>query len=154
MIVTEVIDEVRSRCCGGGFVKPDGENGYVEVGDHLAREKVGQSLRDGLASKYKSSARSKKRRQKIVSVGVANEFDSIVKRNSLVTRRISTLRRTAQSSADQLIMQGVLTDEEERKTDSILLQANLDILETFKRNNDLLQKFSQSEYTQKAAAQQ
>merc|ERR1712241_792194 len=48
MIVSEVVDEVRSRATsGGGFVKR--KSGiYYEVGDHFAREKVGQSLRDGL----------------------------------------------------------------------------------------------------------
>jgi len=150
MIVSEVIDEVRSRCnVDGGFVKPDGNGGYMEVGDHLAREKVGQSLRDGLASKYKSSARSKKRRQKIVSVGVANEFDSIIRRHSMVTRRMSTLRKTAQASVQQQIMHGGITDEEESQIDSIFLQANLDILEAFKKNDTLLQQFSESEYTHK-----
>merc|ERR1712072_356702 len=35
MIVSEVVSEVRSRCSAdGGFVKPDGNGGYCEVGDH------------------------------------------------------------------------------------------------------------------------
>ena len=117
MIVSEVVDEVRSRCSanGGGFVKSDRNGGFFEVGDHIAREKVGQSLRDGLSSKYKSSARSKKRRQKIVSAGVADEFDTLIKRNSFVTRRMCTLRETAQSSVEQQIMHGGINDEEEKK---------------------------------------
>merc|ERR1712113_1355585 len=151
MGVSEVIDEIRSRTqIDGGFVKPDGNGGgWFEVGDHLAREKVGQSLRDGLASKYKSSARSKKQRQKIVSVGVANEFDSIIRRHSMVTRRMSTLRRTAQASVQNQIMNGGITDEEETAIDNIFLKANLDILETFKNNNNLLQQFSESEHAHK-----
>merc|ERR1711981_1196828 len=141
----------RSRCTvDGGFVKPDGNGGYYEVGNHLAREKVGQSLRDGLSNKYKSSARSKKRRQKIVSVGVANEFDSIIKRNSLVTRRMRTLQETAQFSVQQQIMRGGINDDEEQEIDSIFLKANLDILEAFKRNDDLLEQFSESEYVHKS----
>merc|ERR1711907_585504 len=99
-----------------------GNGGWLEVGDHLAREKVGQSLRDGLASKYKSSARSKKQRQKIVSVGVANEFDTIIRRHSMVTRRMSTLRRTAQASVQNQIMNGGITDEEETAIDNIFLK--------------------------------
>merc|ERR1711862_685431 len=152
MIVSEVLDEVRSRCnVDGGFVKPDGNGGYYEVGDHLAREKVGQSLRDGLSSKYKSSAKSKKRRQKIVSVGVANEFDSIIKRNSLVTRRMKTLQQTAQNSVQKQIMHGgTISDDEEQEIDNIFLKANLDILEAFKRNDNLLEKFSESEYVHKS----
>merc|ERR1712193_228196 len=110
----------------------------------------GQSLRDGLSSKYKSSARSKKRRQKIVSVGVANEFDTIIKRNSLVTRRMSTLRKTAQFSVQQQIMRGTISDDEEQEIDGIFLKANLDILEAFKKNDGLLEKFSESEYVHKS----
>merc|ERR1711977_384815 len=150
MIVSEVIDEVRSRCAvDGGFVKSDRNGGYFEVGDHIAREKVGQSLRDGLSSKYKSSARSKKRRQKIVSAGVADEFDTLIKRNSFVVRRMCTLRETAQSSVEQQIMHGGINDEEEKEIDRIFSRANLDILEAFKKNDELLQKFSESEYAHK-----
>jgi hypothetical protein len=98
MIVSEVIDEIRSRSrsysCGGGggsgFIK--NQSGiYYEDSDHFAREKVGQSLRDGLSGQYKSSARLKKQRQRMVSAGVADEFDTLLKRNSFLTRRIDKL---------------------------------------------------------------
>jgi len=36
---------------------------WREVGDHLAREKVGQTLRDSLHNKYSSSTKAKKRRR-------------------------------------------------------------------------------------------
>ena len=42
-IVTDIVDYVRSHSPKGGFVKKDTETGrWYEVGDHIAREKVGQ----------------------------------------------------------------------------------------------------------------
>lgn len=62
LIVKGIVDKVRKSSPEGGFVKEkDGK--WYEVGDHLAREKVGQSLRDSLHSKYRSSSTSKKRRR-------------------------------------------------------------------------------------------
>jgi len=61
-IVKSIVDEIRKSSPKGGFVKE--KNGrWYEVGDHLAREKVGQSLRDSLHFKYRSSSESKKRRR-------------------------------------------------------------------------------------------
>lgn len=43
MIVTEIVEFIRDSSPHGGFVKQDKETGrWYEVGDHLAREKVGQ----------------------------------------------------------------------------------------------------------------
>lgn len=43
-IVSSVIEEVRSRCDLGGFVKKDERSGrWYEVGDQVAREKTGQA---------------------------------------------------------------------------------------------------------------
>lgn len=168
MIVSDVVDLIRSRSrgsqsssssadgssssCGGGFVKRDGNDGlYYEVGDRLAREKVGQSFRDGLSDMYRSSARAKKRRQRIVSAGVADEFEALLKRDSFVSRRIRTLQDTAKFSVERQILLGGIRDEEERETDSILSLANLEILEAFKRNDELLQKFNDSECVHKAS---
>lgn len=60
-IVTEIIDTVRRH---GQFVKYDTKSGrWFEVGNHLAREKVGQTIRDALHLQYKSSTKAKKKRR-------------------------------------------------------------------------------------------
>ncbi|CAJ1967328.1 unnamed protein product [Cylindrotheca closterium] len=66
MVVTSVVHWVREQACGGGggFVKELNDGIWYEVGDHLAREKVGQSLREQLHSQYKSSAKAKRQRKK------------------------------------------------------------------------------------------
>ena len=175
MIVSEIIDEIRSRSrsnsCGVGFVK-NISGMYYEVSDHYAREKVGQSLRDGLCGQYKSSSKAKKQRQKMVSAGVADDFDTLLKRNSFLTRQIKKLTTTAANSIEhtnynddnnnnnnKIHHQGknnVLDNndgEEDSNDDEIMdqlfSQTNLEILEAFKNNTDLVDKFAEVEYCHK-----
>jgi len=150
MIVSEVVDEIRSRsnANGGGFVKRKSGIWY-EVGDHISREKVGQSLRDGLSGQYKSSARAKKRRQEIVSAGVADQFESLIKRNSFLTRRINKLSDAAATSVEHQNLQGTISDWEEAEVNQTFSQINFELLEAFKKNDDLLQQFSESEHCHK-----
>jgi hypothetical protein len=42
VIVTEVLDTVRNLSGNGGFVKTNDDGEWYEVGDHIAREKIGQ----------------------------------------------------------------------------------------------------------------
>jgi hypothetical protein len=63
LIVSEIVDSVRGYSPEGGFVKKFGGR-YYEVGDSVAREKIGQCLRDQLHSQYKSSTKAKKNRRK------------------------------------------------------------------------------------------
>lgn len=63
LLVSEIVDSVRGMSPNGGFVKKFG-NQWMEVGDSVAREKIGQCLRDQLHSKYKSSTQAKKVRRK------------------------------------------------------------------------------------------
>ena len=65
LIVTTIVDAVRDVSPNGGFVKKDPKTGvWYDVGDPLAREKIGQTIRDQLHSKYKSSTQAKKERRK------------------------------------------------------------------------------------------
>jgi hypothetical protein len=55
-VVTDVVDAIRNA--GGAFVK--GKKGcWYEVGDAVAREKVGSLIRDFLFTRYRSSSKSK-----------------------------------------------------------------------------------------------
>jgi hypothetical protein len=65
VLVTEIIDKIRSKGRGATFVKQVGGRWY-EVCDDLAREKVGQSLREKLHMKYKSSTKAKRRVKKLI----------------------------------------------------------------------------------------
>jgi hypothetical protein len=61
LLVSQIVDTVRRSSPAGGFIKY--QNGqWFEVGDHLAREKVGQAFRDSLHDKYTSSTKAKRQR--------------------------------------------------------------------------------------------
>jgi hypothetical protein len=65
LIVSEVVNGIRERSPDGGFIKKDKRTGrWFEVGDHLAREKVGQQFRDALHTQYRSSTKAKSKRKK------------------------------------------------------------------------------------------
>lgn len=64
IIVSSIIDNVRQASNGGGFVKQDKAGFWIEVGDAVAREKVGQSIREGLAKKDPTKIQQRKERRK------------------------------------------------------------------------------------------
>lgn len=85
LLVSEIVDSVREHTPDGGFVKKFGGR-YYEVGDSVAREKIGQCLRDQLHSKYKSSTKAKKdRRKELRAIKKEAELDQPMepKRDSL-----------------------------------------------------------------------
>mmetsp|Transcript_27797 Transcript_27797/g.36240 ORF Transcript_27797/g.36240 Transcript_27797/m.36240 type:complete len:342 (+) Transcript_27797:60-1085(+) len=64
LLVSTIVDTVRDNSPKGGFVKFAESTGmWHEVGDHLAREKVGQAFRDYLHTKYRSSTTFKKKKR-------------------------------------------------------------------------------------------
>jgi hypothetical protein len=73
-IVSSIIEAVRqASSSGGGFVKLV-EEGWVQVSDRHAREKVGQMFRDYLHMHYKSSTKAKAR--KVRQTRAANGSDN------------------------------------------------------------------------------
>ena len=61
-------------------------------GDHVAREKVGQTMRDMLHTKYKSSTKSKKHRRKEIQAKQNDEIDDFLSLNCPdITERVKQL---------------------------------------------------------------
>eukprot|EP00522_Entomoneis_paludosa_P013679 CAMPEP_0172442152 /NCGR_PEP_ID=MMETSP1065-20121228/2626_1 /TAXON_ID=265537 /ORGANISM="Amphiprora paludosa, Strain CCMP125" /LENGTH=465 /DNA_ID=CAMNT_0013191895 /DNA_START=87 /DNA_END=1484 /DNA_ORIENTATION=- len=65
LIVSHIIDQVRQASPPGGFLREDEDapGVWFEVGDAVAREKIGQGFRDLLHTQYRSSTKAKKRRR-------------------------------------------------------------------------------------------
>ena len=59
IVVNEIVDTFRSGSGGGGFVKKTQDGQWVEIGDQLAREKVGHALRDSIQARQRRRAGSK-----------------------------------------------------------------------------------------------
>ena len=143
LIVSSIVDEVRERSPGGGFVKQESDGFWHEVGDHLAREKVGQNLRDGLSKQYKSSTKAKRRRREVMSADLAEDVETMIQSSKIVSTRINNLQTKIQSNGD--IVPEVFVA-------NMFTQANLEILEAFKGRPSLVQKFEKAEKSHKTSA--
>eukprot|EP00542_Grammatophora_oceanica_P018980 CAMPEP_0194049290 /NCGR_PEP_ID=MMETSP0009_2-20130614/30234_1 /TAXON_ID=210454 /ORGANISM="Grammatophora oceanica, Strain CCMP 410" /LENGTH=193 /DNA_ID=CAMNT_0038695403 /DNA_START=238 /DNA_END=819 /DNA_ORIENTATION=+ len=139
VVVSSIVDTIRAKSPNGSFVKHDTSTGtWYEVSDRLAREKVGQSLRDALHSQYKSSTTAKKKRRRAEQEKQAEEMDLIIERNPEVSAVITRLnRQITEQIPDHRV--GKLFDE-----------ANSKILTELKRAQSAASYFS----TKKAPATQ
>lgn len=85
----------------------------------VAREKVGQALRDMLHSKYRSSTKAKKLSRKVKQSMLDDEVDQIMNRgtNTDITERVKELTKDARRDSD---------------FQKAFNTANLELLKTFK----------------------
>lgn len=125
VIVSSIVEKIREASPEGGFVKKEGK-AWFEAGDFLAREKVGQRLRDSLHGKYLSSSSSKKRRRHASTTQLISRVDDIVGRSQngvALKDRVHELM--ARGPADK-------SDEDIQK---IFNTANSELLAKFKREH-------------------
>jgi hypothetical protein len=133
LIVSAIIESAREATPSGGFVKKVDETGrWAEVSEQFAREKVGQSLRDSLHGNYRSSTKAKNCRRRKLNESVSGKIDEVIHSNKRLSRRIEKLMKKIQQHGP------LATDY---TICSILSHANLDILETIKRDASLLTMF-------------
>lgn len=118
-VVSEIIFQVRMY---GDFVKQDPKTGAFDiVSDRMAREKVGQGLRDALHNEYKSSTRAKKRKR-VAAQQVQDTFMyNVISQNAEVTEIIAAVTEHANSDDEDI--------------GDIFLQANMMILDQLKATN-------------------
>ena len=97
IIVSSIIDSVRQASNGGGFVKQDKAGIWTEVGDAVAREKVGQSIREGLAKKDPTKIQQRKEQRKNKAT---KDKKRRLKRDTLISSKSSAASvSTAETSA-------------------------------------------------------
>lgn len=67
VLLSEIVEWINGK--GSGFVKVDRDTGvWYEVSDLLAREKIGQQIRESLSKQYKSSFEKKKERRTLTNM--------------------------------------------------------------------------------------
>ena len=96
LIVTEIIELAKER--NGRFVKKTKKGTaaattpiWVECSDDQVREKVSQSLRDGLSTMYKSATSSKKHRREKVNSQLDEEIERVIFSNTVIADKIAEL---------------------------------------------------------------
>ena len=145
MIVSEVISEVCTNTgpLGGGFVKQQNDGRWYQVDETQIREKVGQGFRDNLQGLYKSSTRCKRRRREHVSAGLFHDVENLIHSNRTVStclHKLSTEMKQQGDGAPDLFMSEIFN------------QANLDMLEAFKKDKSLLLKFQEAQEQQQKSS--
>lgn len=137
-IVTEIVDVIRSK--GNGFVKQedDGTGRWIEVGNLLARERVGQHFRNAL--NYKSSFKNKKHRRCAAVNKLAENLHNILSMNEQVSEAMDKMQ--AESDAATTCGSGstMMMDDEEllKRFD----QHNSNMLELLKGDKSLAQRYT------------
>jgi hypothetical protein len=142
LIVSSIVDEVRDRSPEGGFVRLEPNGLWYEVGDHLAREKAGQNLRDGLSRQYKSSTKAKRRRRNVVGTDLVYDVENMIQSNSFVSKQLNDLQNHVKDNGDtapEVFMSNMFT------------QTNHAILEAFKQDLTLHEEFQKAEERRKEA---
>jgi len=139
MIVSEIVNAVHKR--QGMFVKKEKKGGpWVEVDEVFAREKIGQSLRDGLHDKYRSATKAKKQRKEKLNERFNGDIDRVIHGNASVSRRIEELTREVRKN-------GALASDYSIVT--LFSRANSDILETIKKDSSMLHQFQDASVASK-----
>eukprot|EP00525_Craspedostauros_australis_P002840 CAMPEP_0198115976 /NCGR_PEP_ID=MMETSP1442-20131203/8762_1 /TAXON_ID= /ORGANISM="Craspedostauros australis, Strain CCMP3328" /LENGTH=296 /DNA_ID=CAMNT_0043773625 /DNA_START=183 /DNA_END=1073 /DNA_ORIENTATION=+ len=142
VIVSQIADSVY-RCIGstenidnGMFVKREKNGQWVEVTEHFAREKIGQSLRDSLHDQYRSSTKAKQKRRKSKTTPPPPRQHSPVNIEEVVHSNVNIRDRMARLSWD-VGMQGG-QEAADTVVMSLFSEANVSVLDTIKGDPSLL----------------
>ena len=142
MLVSDILMTIKTNGPDSGFIKKkqtdDGCCCYYHVSDQFAREKIGQNLRDYLSNKYRSSTKAKRKRRVAGSTKRIDTVDDIVQSNQFVNKRMKRLTTT-------IVERNGTESIPDFYINQLFIQTNREILEAFKNNEGLLQKFIEAE---------
>merc|ERR1712194_797751 len=121
----------------GRFVKRTTRKGkvrWIECNLNFVREKITQSLRDGLSFKYSSSTTRKRQRKAQAQEILDGDIDRIVHSNIAISQKINNLKEMVEFA------------NRHQDTEITFMQmfdaANLDILETMKKDKSMLDELN------------
>lgn len=119
-IVSEIIDQV--RLYGADFLKQNPKSGkFHVVSDRVAREKVGQGLRDALHYEYKSSTKAKQRKRNAAQRVQDGFMYAVISQNAKVMEIIEEVASQLNSNDECM--------------EDLFLQSNIKILDELKASN-------------------
>jgi len=134
LIVMEIINKVHEF--NGRFIKKERKGGpWVEADEVFAKEKITQSLRDGLSTKYRSATKAKRQRRANHDKHLDADIERIIHTNGSIVQKISDFNQRVKALN---CSQSPTSDEDMMK---LFARANADILETMKKDQSLHQQF-------------
>ena len=137
LIVSEIVEAIHAQ--QGRFVKKEKKAGpWVVVDEVFAREKISQSLRDGLHDKYKSSTKAKQQRRAAVNEKFHDDVETAILSNSVVSQRMDALSQEVEISGSVASDFSII---------ELFTKANSDILETIKKDKTMMEKYEEAATT-------
>ena len=150
LIVSEIIESIQGENNDGGFVKKEGSR-FVLCNQHFTREKISQSLRDGLKDMYRSSTTFKKSRRTRVCQSIHERVERAIRCNRQVTSRMEQLSNDLACAESAATFHTAVVDDD--ALCNMFSCANADILSAIKADHSLLQQYEQFSQEATAAAQ-
>ena len=132
-IVSDIVDKIRS--IGNGFIKQDEVTGqWSDVGELLAREKIGQMLRNSLSKKYRSSLASKNKRRRGMHARRIEILQNVMNSNNDVHESMETIKEASKNDtlSDDALM-------------ALFQRQQQSILRVVQSDKSLVNKFVQAE---------
>ena len=159
LLLSEIVEWVKEK--GSGFIKVDRETGvWYEVSDLLAREKVGQQVRESLSKQYKSSFEKKKERRNLTYIQrsenayqllvsdstICKAMDSFQEQVGEQTRKLQETEEVDEVTYQEFCNSTAAKKKKQEDDDAEMLKLftsnNEQILELLKsRGNHLVQQF-------------
>eukprot|EP00934_Nitzschia_sp_Nitz4_P009236 Nitzschia sp. Nitz4//scaffold194_size40385//33853//34533//NITZ4_007533-RA/size40385-processed-gene-0.4-mRNA-1//1//CDS//3329540343//9226//frame0 len=133
-MVSTLVETIQRGSPNGGFVKFENGSWYM-IGEAMAREKVGQNLRDRLSDIYKSSTKAKRKRWADENKEIATDVEGLIQSNKKVAGHMDKLTEAVsrQSKVPDVFMSAMFA------------KANQDMLEAMKSDPGLVSNFLQTE---------
>jgi leucyl aminopeptidase len=123
---------------------------WVQCDEQFAREKVSQSLRDALHGQYRSSFTAKKQRRTHASDTIIAKVEQVILSNASIARQIQKMTHDLLQCSSETTSSASFasSSSSEHNNDSsiftMLSLANLDILESLKKDSSLLSQFQKA----------
>jgi hypothetical protein len=123
---------------------------WVQCNEQFAREKVSQSLRDALHGQYRSSFTAKKQRRTHASDTIIAKVEQVILSNASIARQIQKMTHDLLQCSSETTSSASLASlsSSEHNNDSSIFTtlslANLDILESLKKDSSFLSQFQKA----------
>ena len=111
----------------------------------IAREKIGQQLRESLGGKYKSSHCAKKgRRRSSTSIATQTSMEYVVHSNRDISATIAKMTQQSSSYCSASLNRRLPSSTSDEELIQIFNQGNCHILDVLKQDATLLQRFQEA----------
>ena len=141
LLVSEIVDAIHSN--DGHFIKKQGDDKWVTVEEAVYREKIGQNLRDQLSTKYKSSAKSKRRRRAVQGCAMNTTIQVLIESNAIVKMTLQELQEAVEQTNAAASSRRNNREDDDELIMELFNDANIKILEALKKDTLLVERFNQ-----------